>query len=148
MNHTPASIVLDTSVAIKWFFKESYEKEALLLRDAFREGACPLLAPDLIYPEFANTVWKRVNFHNLAIKEGIRIIRIFQRVPLEIVASKDLLEDAFSIAAQHKCTVYDALFLALSNERSCQIITADRKFYEDVSPIFQNIVWIEAICLK
>ncbi|MDD5153223.1 MAG: type II toxin-antitoxin system VapC family toxin [Desulfovibrionales bacterium] len=143
MSHTPASIVLDTSVAIKWFFKEPYEKEALLLRDAFREGACPLFAPDLIYPEFANTVWKRVNFNNLAPEEGIRIIRIFQRVPLEIAASRDLLEEAFSIAGQHKCTVYDALFLALGNERSCRIITADRKFYEAVSVTFPNMMWIE-----
>lgn len=145
MNHTPASIVLDTSVAMKWFFKEPYEKEALLLRDAFREGLCFLFAPDLIYPEFTNTVWKRVNFYNLSPEEGVQIVRTFQRVPLEIVASKDLLEEAFSIAVQHKCTVYDALFLALSNERSCQIITADKKFYEAVSVTFSNIIWIEDV---
>jgi predicted nucleic acid-binding protein len=143
MNHTPASIVLDTSVAIKWFFKEPYEKEALLLRDAFREGLCFLFAPDLIYPEFANTVWKRINFYNLSPEEGVQIVRTFQRVPLEIVASKDFLEEAFSIAVQYKCTVYDALFLALSNKRSCQIITADRRFYEAVSVTFPNMIWIE-----
>ncbi|HEC99879.1 MAG TPA: PIN domain-containing protein [Proteobacteria bacterium] len=143
MSHTPASIVLDTSVAIKWFFKEPYEKEALLLRDAFRKGLCFLFAPDLIYPEFANTIWKRVNFYNLSPEEGIQIVRTFQRVPLEIVASRNLLEEAFSIAVQYKCAVYDALFLALSNERSCQIITADRRFYEAVSVTFPNMIWIE-----
>ncbi len=90
MNHTPASIVLDTSVVIKWFFKEPYEKKALLLRDAFREGACSLLAPDLIYPEFANTVWKRVNFYNLSPEEGVQIVRTFQRVPLEIIPTTQL----------------------------------------------------------
>jgi len=115
----------------------------LLLREAFREGACPLLAPDLIYPEFADTVWKRVNFYNLSPEEGVQIVRTFQRVPLEIAASRDLLEEAFSIAVQHKCTVYDALFLSLGNERSCRIITADKKFYEAVSVTFPNMIWIE-----
>lgn len=145
MSHTPASMVVDTSVVIKWFFKESYEKEALILRDAFRKGECSLLAPDLIYSEFANTVWKRVSFYNLDPDDGIQIIGTFQRIPLQISSAKDLLAEAFAIAVQCKCTIYDALFLALSNERSCRIVTADRKFYEAVSPVFQNIMWIEAI---
>jgi predicted nucleic acid-binding protein len=31
-------IVVDASVAVKWFVEEEYSKEALRIRDSYREG--------------------------------------------------------------------------------------------------------------
>lgn len=134
--------VIDTSVAIKWFLKEPYEKEALELKKSFQNGLCRLLAPDLIYSEFANTIWKRVVFYGLDPEDGGLIIDAFKIIPLEVFSSKKLLTEAFAMATQFKRPVYDALFLALSLKNTCQIVTADEKFYNGVRNLFPNMIWI------
>lgn len=64
-------VVVDTSVAVKWFFDEPYSAQALTLLHAFREGTVRPLAPDLIYPEFANAAWKRVARDRLTPEDGV-----------------------------------------------------------------------------
>ncbi|MEB3778711.1 MAG: hypothetical protein GSR85_00550 [Desulfurococcales archaeon] len=38
-------VVVDASVAVKWFIEEEYTREALMLRDSYREGLVDLIAP-------------------------------------------------------------------------------------------------------
>ena len=65
-----ASLVIDTSVAVKWFFDEPHTPEALRVLAACRAGSRRPLAPDLIYPEFGNAVWKRVIQRQLDAEDG------------------------------------------------------------------------------
>lgn len=41
-------VVVDASIAVKWFIIEEYSKEARLLRDAYAEGLIDLAAPELL----------------------------------------------------------------------------------------------------
>ena len=142
MSSTKEVFVIDTSVAIKWFLKEPYESEALKLKNAFKNGLCRLLTTDLIYPEFANTIWKRVIFYDLEPEDGVLMINAFRTIPLEVISSKELLAKAFTIATQYKRSVYDALFLALSVENTCNLVTADEKFYNALRNSFPKLLWI------
>ena len=65
-----AGLVIDTSVAVKWFFDEPHTPEALRVLAACRAGSRRPLAPDLIYPEFGNAVWKRVIQRQLDAEDG------------------------------------------------------------------------------
>lgn len=49
-------LVVDASVAVKWFLVEPGDREALALLDA----AESLVAPELIVAEVVNVVWKRL----------------------------------------------------------------------------------------
>src|SRR5205085_5475716 len=75
--HSPASIpivdvVVDASVAVKWFVPEDNSAEALLLLDArFRRHV-----PVLLQTEVAQTVWKKV----------------YQRRELDAVDGRDILD--------------------------------------------------------
>lgn len=138
----PPMVVVDTSVAIKWFFDEPHSERALYLRDAFRDGHCRMLAPDLIYPEFANVVWKRVLFNRLDIQDGATIIASFTLIPFEIVSSLRLLARAYLTAIQHKQSIYDSLFLTLSLEANAELVTGDEPFYQAMHPAFPCIHWI------
>lgn len=134
--------VIDTSVAVKWFLKESLEDKALELRDAFKKRKCILMAPDLIYGEFANTIWKRVKFNKLDENIGKLMVADFMLIPIDIVPSRNLLLTAFKLATDFKQSVYDALYLALSVLRNSSFITADEKFYNAISSEFSNICWL------
>ena len=53
-------IVVDGSVAAKWYFAEPGHEAADRVLEARIAGEHELLAPDLIVPEFVNVLWKRV----------------------------------------------------------------------------------------
>jgi predicted nucleic acid-binding protein len=135
-------ITIDTSVAVKWFFDEPYSGEALRLRRMFEEGIHYPLAPDLIYPEFANAIWKRVLFDGLDSEEGRAAINVFRALPFEIVPSIALLAAAYELSLRHKQSIYDTLFLALSLSADADLVTADEKFFRAVHPQFPKVGWL------
>ena len=52
-------LVIDSSVAVKWFVVELYSTEARRILDAYQNGTLSFLAPDLINAEFGNIIWKK-----------------------------------------------------------------------------------------
>jgi len=59
-------VVIDASVAVKWFVVEPYSNEALRVLDTYQSGKAFFHAPDLLPSEFANTIWKKQLFQGLA----------------------------------------------------------------------------------
>jgi len=55
------TVVVDSSVAIKWFVVEPYSVEAHYIIEEYQAGTLTLLAPDLLYAEVGNIVmrWQR-----------------------------------------------------------------------------------------
>jgi predicted nucleic acid-binding protein len=43
------------------------------------------------------------------------------------VASRPLVQRAFSIGSAYNCSVYDCIYVALAEEFGCEMITADEK---------------------
>jgi predicted nucleic acid-binding protein len=60
-----ANLVVDASVAIKWFVAEPLSIEARRILDDYQAGTLSLVAPDLINAEFGNIVWKKRIFQGL-----------------------------------------------------------------------------------
>lgn len=133
-------VVIDASVAVKWFLPEIHSDIALRLIDPAYE----LLAPDLLYAEFGNVLWTRARRKDLTDAEAGDIIKTFRAIKLEAHPTADLLETAFAIGRVLDRTVYDAFYLALAVARSCRMVTADRKFYDAAarSPFASNVSWI------
>lgn len=135
-------ITVDTSVAVKWFFDEPYSDQALRLRELFQTGIYSPLGPDLIYPEFANVVWKRVAFEGLDPEDGAAVLAAFASIPFEIVPSLSLLATAYRLGVEHRHSIYDALFLALSLEKDADFVTADEPLYQAVHSRFPRVRWL------
>ena len=100
------------------------------------------LAPDLIYPEFANAVWKRVGRDRLSPEDGTAIIATFLVLPFEITSSSSLLVPAYRLAVEHRRSVYDALFLALGLETGAEVVTADEPLYQAVHAHLPHVWWL------
>lgn len=136
-------LVVDASVAIKWFLPEIHSEEASLVLKSKQE----LLAPDLIWAEFGSTLWKKVHRKEVTIQEAEGILKDFMRLPLQTYSSKFLLNAAWKFAHESGATVYDSLYLALAKARGCSLVTADKKFYESITKgtNISRIIWIENV---
>ncbi|MDO8736994.1 MAG: type II toxin-antitoxin system VapC family toxin [Thermoleophilia bacterium] len=122
--------VLDTSVVVKWFHRENEEDvdKALLLRQAYLEGALNLIVPDLLMYEFGNFLRFRTG---LKPADQLASIRSLWSLGMEIHPIDSLLsEQMVQLASRHDITVYDAAFVALSQSLSAPLVTADRMLHE------------------
>ena len=135
-------LVIDSSVAVKWFVVEPYSNEALKILDQYRNGSISFLAPDLINAEFGNIIWKKHVLQGLAAADAQSIVDDFRALPFTFVPTASLLDDAYKLAVKHQRTVYDSLYLALSLREGCQFVTADEKFANALGSSFPSILWL------
>ena len=124
-------LVIDTSVAFKWFvaYGEGGLGEAGQLLAAHRAGEVVLIAPSTMPVEIANTLRYLVTPDDAhALLSSLEAFRV------DLVdTSYDLVRKALGWAAGTGISVYDALFLALAEERWCPLVTADRKAFASVA---------------
>src|SRR5687767_1778490 len=103
-------VVVDASVAVKWFVPEIHSEAAARVLGP----EIALYAPDLIGPEFGNVLWKKVRRDEIERTEADEILNAFAKLPFEIRSSSLLLSAAFELAVALDRTVYDSLYLALA----------------------------------
>ena len=82
-------LVVDASVAVKWFLPEIHSQAANRLLNSEFE----LLSPDLIWSELGNVLWKRWRRRELTEEAASEILSDFKRYPLRIVRSGLILDD-------------------------------------------------------
>lgn len=135
-------LVVDSSVAIKWFVPEPYSTEARRILNDYQTGGLSLLAPDLINAEVGNIVWKKYRFQGLAAEDAQEIINDFRLLTFLLTSTAELLDEAYRLAVTHQRTVYDALYIALSIRERCHFVTADEKLVNAVKATYPNVVWV------
>ena len=132
----------DSSVAVKWFVEEPYSAEAHRLLEAYEVGSLTLLAPDLLYAELGNIVWKKHRFQGLAAEDAEEILTTFHLMTFAVTSCVPLLEEAYRLAVTHQRTVYDSLYLALSLRENCPWVTADERVVNALGAAFSQIIWV------
>ena len=113
--------VVDASVVVKWFVPEIHSDAARRLLTLPHEYA----APDLLFAEAANTIWKKIRRKELTPEDGRRLVADIGRIAVETVSCRALAEDAHALANATGRTVYDAMYLALAVRLDTRMITAD-----------------------
>lgn len=121
-------IVVDASVAVKWFVAEPLHEQARRLLDA----DLPLLAPDLLPVEVADVVWKKRRRGELTTQEGQRLVAALLGGTPRLSPTAALLGDALDLAERLDHPVYDCVYLALAVREDARLVTADRRFHEAV----------------
>lgn len=115
--------VVDASVAAKWLAPEidSTQAEALLDDE--------LLAPDLLFAEVGNILWKKQSRGEIDASAAQLGARWLLQVPLRIHESSSLLADALALALRLKHPAYDCFYLALALRVDAPLMTADRRLH-------------------
>ena len=119
-------LVVDSSVAIKWYVPEVNSAEALRVRD----GSDPLHAPDFLDVEMASIVWKKI-------RRGVMTRAVADAILADVAGMGvvtrhqigPLVASAFDLADRTGRTVYDCLYLALAVQLGGAMVTADDKLF-------------------
>ena len=121
-------LVVDTSVALKWFVKEEGSGKAADLLVA----PVLLVAPDLIVAGVCNAAWKAVRSGRMAREQQEHAASRLAAAFNELVALGPLAAHAVAISRELDHSVYDCFCLALSEQRDAQFVTADRSLPQRV----------------
>lgn len=116
-------LALDARVLVKLFINEEGSRSAANLVGK----AEVLIAPDLLWAEAGNVLWKYCRRSELTADEAAAILVDMMRMPIEILPSRDLIETALELAIHSDRTVYDCLYLAAAIQEKAVLLTADER---------------------
>ncbi|MBI4066136.1 type II toxin-antitoxin system VapC family toxin [Candidatus Gottesmanbacteria bacterium] len=119
-------IVIDASVALKWFHKEKDSELANLILSNQQKGDISIAAPDLLLVEVANAIATKSAISTAGLAHSLRKLRKmdirFYRMEQEIVFA------AAREAKKYKTSVYDMLYAQFARMLGTELITADEQF--------------------
>ncbi len=116
-------VTIDASIVVKWFVVESFSQESRLLLARDLE----LQAPDLLIPEFANTIWKKARRREIADPEPFLNELHSLSELIELYPAEALIERASQLAFEIDHPVYDCLYLACAEVSGTPLVTADKR---------------------
>ena len=115
------NLIIDASVATKWFVVENLHEEARRLLD----GGEDLHAPDLLVTELANAAWKKAMRKEIGHRQAREIaVACLDGVPT-LHASTEFTERALRIALELGHPVYDCIYIACAEALNGVLVTAD-----------------------
>ncbi len=123
------TLVIDASVACKWFFNEPLTAEARRLAEA----DAAFVAPDMILAECANAAWRRVREDAITPAHARAFLGSLPLWFESLTPAAELHEPAFEMAHALGHPVYDCLYLALAEREQAPVVTADRAFADRVA---------------
>jgi predicted nucleic acid-binding protein len=139
-------IVVDASVAAKWFLPENGEPladRALALLNKYDKKGVQFVVPDLFYVETASAIWKAVRAERVPRTFGDQALALLTQREFPTVPSLKLLDKAFQIATAFERTVYDSIYVALAVQTNSQLITADERLANSLAAHFP-VKWLGA----
>jgi predicted nucleic acid-binding protein len=123
------ALVIDASVAFKWFVPEPTSDLALELLDQ----PAQFIAPELILVEVINAMWARLrgrdNFAQIMSDAATSLPGMLDM----IAPAAELMPRALEMTIALNHALYDCLYLALAEDQNAQLVTADTKFCSKVS---------------
>ena len=117
------ALIVDASVAIKWFIDEPGSEVA---RRLWRDEP-DLLAPDLLVPEVCNAAWRKVRLGESHPAQAKQIADRLRRGVLALRPTAPLASRALELAFALDHPVYDCFYLALAEAEQVGLVTADRR---------------------
>ena len=134
-------LIVDASVAVKWFIEEDHADAALSLLNERHQ----LHAPDFLLLEGDSVLCKWARLKLISLAEGDDIREALRRYPIHTHEFTTLLDSAYTIANETQASVYDCLYVALAALLKGKVITADQKLCELMAggPFAEYVTWLE-----
>ena len=131
MERAPQTLVIDASIAAKWFLEEEDSDKALRVRDAHISSGIKLTAPDLIVYEVANALNYNSRVSDTQLTSQVQDLSDYD---LDLVPpSAEYTAHIVRTARELSVSVYDSSYVALADIIATNLITADKKLHEKIS---------------
>lgn len=107
-------MVLDCSVAVKWYVPEPLSDVADRLLTDIEAGRLRVVAPDSIFAEMGHALRRHLLAGRLLGAECDALMTRFIATPIPTVPTRRLAQDAMRLTVAEKRPFYDALYIALA----------------------------------
>jgi predicted nucleic acid-binding protein len=138
-------IVVDASVAVKWFIPEAGEEAAAKLLG----GKTRLMAPALIRLEVTGAIIRRYREGHLSEKkarEGTQAWEaMLQYRVVHLVTESELFDNAVQMAFLAKHALADCMYLVAAKRLDAQLITADKPMRDRGLRAYNNITLLAGV---
>ena len=124
----PKVLVADASVLVKWFVKEPFTRQSLELKEAHVQLATRIVVPSVAKYEVLNALKYSGQFGTDELRRISKDLDNLQL--LEIPFEAQYSELSVGIADKFGLTIYDSSYLAIGQERSLPVYSADEKLLE------------------
>jgi predicted nucleic acid-binding protein len=118
-------VVIDSSVAVKWFSEEEATGRALELRDSHVEGHIALITTPLLACELANALRYKPDYNRDRLNEAMS--HFYKLHLVEAPIDMHLLSRSSEIAFRGNVTIYDSIPVALAVLKNTKCLTADQE---------------------
>lgn len=141
------TVVVDTSVALKWVLDEPDSGVALALLAEWSGANKTVFAPPLITYEAANALYQRVRKGQMSLDRAKAALAQALLV-VEIMAPRSRQDLALSLRAMelaHQFSLpatYDPHYLALAEREGCEYWTADERLWNAVKGKLAWVRWL------
>lgn len=119
-------IVVDTSVAVKWFVAEDDTLAAIALLSR------AIVVPDLLQMELGHVLTKKVRRGELIGEDASRYFGDVLGL-VSLIPTPPFAQTAFELSVQLRHSIYDCYFLALAIAQGLMLVTADDRFVRKVA---------------
>jgi predicted nucleic acid-binding protein len=133
------TLVVDASVAVRWFVDGPFQDEARGLRHVDDD----LIAPTLMLAETGNTLWQLVRADQASREDAVAALALLASRTPQLLEVPPLLPRAIVLATELDHPVDDCIYLALAEQQDARVITADRRFADRGAR--HSVLWIEAL---
>ena len=143
MGSETGDLVVDASVGVKFLLEEEDSAAARVVFDLMvGEESRVLHVPDLFFAECANAMRKAVLRRGLDPEEAILEVAALVGLGMDSAPIRHLAADALGIATVSFASVYDAVYVALSDRTGAPLVTADRKLFERLHGTRHRVRWL------
>jgi len=123
--------VIDASVAARFLLTEELSSNAELVLEEFMNGFIELAAPELIFYEIGNTLWKALKQGSINLQEAKEKISYFLDLKIKIIElNKEDHEKIIEWSSKNNATYYDSTYVIASKKVKGILLTADDTLYE------------------
>ncbi len=132
-------LVVDSNTIVKWFVVEEFSEAA---RRILRLSHS-LIAPDFMPAEVMSAMLRKLRRGQID-EADLFIARDSIRDAFELVDSEPLLDVALRLAVPNRRSAYDSTYVIVARECGCQLVTADRRLYDAIAPLYpETLLWVE-----
>ncbi len=120
-------LVVDASVAVKWFVEEVGSEEATRLLDGRGPGPfkLQLVAPQFLLLEVVAVIGRRARSKAVQADYPAQVLQALRKLRLDLTRDAELLDHATQLSVTLRHPLCDCLYLALSRRFNAPLATFD-----------------------